>query len=171
MRIRDRLSIIISFLALVVSSYAIFQNFKPAKISVDFHSSKGFLFSPKCDSNSFETINIPMLFTNSSHNMGLVRSVKLINSDKDTINWSYFSTDAANIVKRLKSYCHPFSISGQNEKFYTIEFQHSDCTGFYDDDKSFRILIETSNKTIVKNIEISPVNNNWKHNGSELLIK
>ncbi len=69
MKLKEQISIIISIIALILSSLAVYDDYKPANIDIEFKESIGYLNSPN-DNDSFnESITLPILFTNDSKNV------------------------------------------------------------------------------------------------------
>jgi hypothetical protein len=170
MKLKEKTSIIISIIALVLSSVAIYDDYKPANIDVEFQEAIGYLNSPN-DTNLFnEQITLPLLFINDSKNMGVVRSVSLKNSNQEIVNWNKFSEQAMNNYGRTMDYAHPFSISGQGEKYYSVQFTYSKRNGFFGIDSLYQIIIKTNNKTFTHEVTLTPENKNWVGNGSNLII-
>ena len=170
MKLKEKISIIISIMALILSSVAIYDDHKPANINVEFQESIGYLNSPN-NSNSFnERITLPLLFTNDSKNMGVVRSISLENSNEEIINWNKFSEQAVNNYERTLDYSHPFSINGQGEKYYSVQFTYSKKKGFFGIDSLYHLIIKTNNKTFTHKITLTPENKKWAGNGSNLII-
>ncbi len=170
MKLKEQISIIISIIALILSSLAVYDDYKPANIDIEFKESIGYLNSPN-DNDSFnESITLPILFTNDSKNMGVIRNVSLLNSNQEVINWKKFSTKAVNNFHRDMNYCHPFSIKGQSDKYYSVQFDYSERNGFFGVNSQYILIINTNNKTLRNKIIITPQNENWEGNGSNLIL-
>jgi hypothetical protein len=186
---KEKLTLTISLLALVFSSIALFKENQSAIIDIEVDGSTGFL-SNSLDSNFVETLTIPILFTNSTNNIGTVRKVSLFRAGQDTLVWRHFKSDhvelhwpkevspftkgvtpEAHIINRIDSYAHPFIVGGQEDEFHFIEFYHDKSSGFFEPNSTYKLLVETSSNSIERDVSFRLDNENGKGEGSYFLIK
>lgn len=185
---KDKLTLAVSILALIFSSIAILKDFEEANIEIAVYGSQALLSSPK-DTLLKETLTIPILFTNSSNNLGLVRKVSLYKVGYDTLIWRYFTSDylelywpkgvnaytqgvipQSNIISRNNSRAHPFSVGGQSDAYYSVQFIYDKSFGFFDPQNTYKLFIETSTNSWSTELRFWPENENWKGNGSYLKV-